>query len=323
MSVSPYNVAKELNTTERKEPLDVILSYLPPRVRAPLTRSRSVYEHTVQEITLRAGRPVCIYCTDKRYCLSATGCLISGDMPDDAVIVSAAELSEVLMSLCDYSVYAHQDELTQGYLTVSCGVRVGVCGTAVKKDGRVTAVKHISTLSFRVPREVIGCSAQLLGLIEPIRGVLICGAPCSGKTTLVRDTARALSYIYRVSIIDERGELAASSSSLCGYDMGLCDVYADMPKRDGVMCAVRSMSPDIIVCDELGDADDAAAVGYALRCGASFIATVHASSIEDLRKRRITRELLSTGAFGYIVFLSDRRHSGRVSRVYEWSGVDA
>ena len=288
-----------------------------------LDRSRGIFEPTVHEITLRAERPLCIYCADERYYLSGSGCLIGGKMPDNAISVSAAELHEALMSLCDYSVYARQDELIRGCVTVKGGARVGVCGTAVMKDGHITGIKHISTLSFRVPREVAGCSRQLLELIKPTGGVLVCGAPCSGKTTLIRDMARELSYTYRVSVIDERGELSASSSSVCGYDMGLCDVYNGVPKGEGVMTAVRTMAPDIIVCDELGDKGDVASIAYALRCGAALIATVHAASIDDLRARPVMRELLTAGAFRYIVFLSERRYSGRVSRVYEWSAGDA
>ena len=303
--------------------MDIILSYMPSRIRLMMDRSRGIFEPSVHEITLRANRPLCIYCADERYFFNGSWCLTGGKLPDGAVCVGTAELQEVLMSLCDYSVYARQDELIRGYITVKGGVRVGVCGTAVMKEGRVAGIKHISTLSFRVPREVVGCSRQLLGLIEPTGGVLVCGAPCSGKTTLIRDMARVLSYRYRVSVIDERGELSASTSSLCGYDMGLCDVYNGMPKGEGVMTAVRTMAPDIIVCDELGDKSDVASVAYALRCGAALTATVHAASIDDLRARPVMRELLTAGAFRYIVFLSERRYSGKVSRVYEWRAGDA
>ena len=306
---------------DHQNPLALILPNLPPSIRAPLERAGSSFMRTAHEITLRADRPLCIECADKRWYLSKNGCLTEC-VSDDLLCVSAAQLQEVLLKLCEYSVYSHQDELVRGYLTASGGLRVGLCGTAVMKDGRAVNITHISTLSFRVPREVIGCGRTLLSLIRPLSGALICGAPCSGKTTLIRDMARELSYPYRVSVMDERGELAGSSSDGFGYDMGLCDVYDGMPKGEAILCAVRSMAPDVIVCDELGSADDVASVRYALRCGAACIATVHAASLEDLRSRPVMRALLSAGAFRYLVFLSDRRFSGRISRIYEWSGAD-
>ena len=304
---------------DNKSTLSAILSHFPDSVRSPLLRSRNIYEQSVHEITLRAGRPVCVYCADKRYYPASSGIL--SERPDDPDIISTSseDLRDVFMSLCDYSVYAHQDELTRGYITISCGARVGICGEAVMRDGEAVNIKNISTLSFRVPRQVVGYSTEVLKLIDPIKGALICGAPCSGKTTLIRDMARELSYSYRVSVIDERGELYGRAGVGSSYDPGLCDVTVNMPKGMAILNSVRSLAPDIIVCDELGDDRDVEAVRYALRCGAAFIATVHAACIEDLRSRAVIRELLSAGAFRYLVFLSGRRYSGKVSRIYEWS----
>lgn len=302
--------------------LSEVLGYLPPRLRAPLERSRAVYEPTVHEIVLRTARPLCVYCSDRRYYLSTSACLIADRDAGELIGATPVEIRETVMRLCDYSVYSRQDELNRGYLTTSGGARVGVCGTAVIRDDRVVNLRRITTLSFRIPREVIGCGEKVLGLIRPTGGALICGAPCSGKTTLLRDMARLLSYTYKVSVIDERGELAAAGDD-GGYDLGLCDVYVHMPKGVGVMNAIRSMAPDIIVCDELGEEADVASVRYALRCGVAFLATVHAATIDDLRSRPVTRELIATGAFRYLIFLGDRRSCGTVSRIYEWSAGDA
>ena len=307
---------------EHKHIIDNLLSHLPIAIRSPLERARAVYEIEVTELTFRADRPVCIYTALKRYYITKNGALIDAAGGNDLLKTSRAELHEIFLSLCDYSVYAHQDELAKGYITLGCGARVGVCGTAVTRGGEVVNIKFITTLSFRVPREDVGCSGELLRLIDPLRGALICGAPSSGKTTLIRDMARELSYRYRVSVIDERGELSAASAG-GGFDLGLSDISVNMPKGAAIINSLRSLAPDIIICDELGDERDVVSVGYALRCGAAFIATVHAASIDDLRTRAVTRELLTAGAFRYIVFLSGRREPGRVSRVYEWSDADA
>jgi stage III sporulation protein AA len=186
-------------------------------------------------------------------------------------------------------------------------------------DGAVTNVRDISTLSFRIARDLPHCADPLLHKLDPLCGVLICGSPGSGKTTLIRDMARSLSYRYRVSLLDERGELGAYYHGRSGFSLGLCDTYIGYPKNIAAQCAVRSMSPDIIVCDELGDKNDVEILMNSLRCGTAFIATVHAGSMEDLRQRKITSELIGTGAFRYIVFLGAGNEVGKVQKIYEMS----
>lgn len=305
-------------TTEQITPVEAILRYLPPDVRSPVRRALPHIITSAHEIILRVGMPVCVYCADTRFYLKNNGSLTDEMNPYDLVVTGISDIRETLMSICEYSVYAHQEELKNGFVTLPGGSRVGLCGRAVMSDKSVVGMADITTLCFRIPREVKGCSDELMSHIDPERGVLLCGSPCCGKTTLLRDIARSLSYRYKVTLVDERAELSAADSGISCYDLGFCDTYLNMPKRHAVLNSIRSLSPDIIVCDELGDETDVAAVSYALRCGAAFIATVHASSIDDLKIRRVTKDLLSTGAFRYIVFLSDRRSAGKISAIYEW-----
>ena len=308
---------------DTKNTLDTIIRCMPERVRPALERSRSAYESEVREITLRAGRPLCVYLSGSHRYISCSGCVVERPDLPDILYITSADINDVFLRLCDYSAYSRQNECINGYLTADGGVRVGLCGSAVTRAGEVINIRDITTLSFRVPREVTGCADEVLSLLDPLCGVLICGPPCSGKTTVIRDMARTLSYTYRVSVIDERGELSASRCGVPGCDLGLSDVYINMPKGEAVISSVRSMSPDIIICDELGDRGDADSLRYAMRCGVSFIATVHSSSLDDLRTRQITRRLLADGAFRYIVILDGRRRPGRVTRVYEWGSADA
>ena len=301
---------------ESQKPLDVILYYLPPRLRLPLERSRLLYEATAHELTLRIGRPLCVY-LDGQICYPTQNGMITDDI-HDPMIVTQEDVRDTLLKLCDYSVYARQDEIRHGYLTIRQGIRVGLCGTAVHTNESVNGLKDITTLSFRVPREVNNCADELLDLVDAARGVLICGPPSSGKTTLIRDMARQLSYHYRVTLVDERTELSAPGGTQYGYDVGLSDVYVRMPKDQAIINSVRSLAPDIIVCDEIGDAKDARSIRYALRCGVAFIATVHAADVDDLRSRPVTASLLNSGAFQYLVFLNGRNCPGQVSRIYEW-----
>lgn len=294
-----------------------IMRRLPERLAAPLGRCLPVCAQQLTELTLRAGRPVCLYMGAQRRFVTEQGQLSDTYAPKGLLTAGAAEIDDTVLRLCDYSVYSFQEEINGGFITIGEGVRVGLCGRAVIHDDRITNIRDIGTLSFRVAREVPGCSEALLSKILPLRGVLICGEPASGKTTLIRDMARVLSYTYRVSVLDERGELSAFSRGSSGFDLGLCDLYHGYPKGRAAVSAIRSMAPELIVCDELGDKTDTDMLRYAMRCGTAFIASVHASSMSDLRAREVTADIINTGAFRYIAFLSGRGDAGKISRIYE------
>ncbi len=304
----------------RKRSIDTIISHMPGHLRAPLMRAQAFFESDAREIILRADRPITVECGDRRYYLTDNGALTTVFHMNDLLRSSREDVRSVFKSICDYSVYARQNELIRGYITIANGVRVGVCGTAVRDENGVRNIKDITTLSFRVSTEIIGCAEEVLRIAEPLEGILICGPPCSGKTTMIRDMARILSARCKVCILDERNEISATVCGKNGFDIGMSDVLVNQAKDDGAAFAIRSLAPDIIVCDELGDERDAESLRGAMRCGAAFIATVHARDREDLHMRRMTADLLATGAFRRIVFLSDRRHAGRISEVYEWRG---
>jgi stage III sporulation protein AA len=147
--------------------------------------------------------------------------------------------------------------------------------------------------------------------------VLICGAPCSGKTTVLRDLARAISTqsSKNVSLIDERGELAATSSGVYQNDVGMCDVFDLYKKSLAMMQAVRSMAPDIIVCDEIGCDEDVTAIEHCLNCGVSIIATVHAANETEIKRKENIKKLVSLGAFEKIAFLSNKKSPGEVVKI--------
>ena len=297
--------------------LKTIFSHLPGSIRAPLERAAPLYSSDAHEIILRADRPLTIECAKQRYYLTQSGVLTTCGQGNGLLKTAFGELVSVFRSICDYSVYARQNELNHGYITVGSGVRIGVCGTAVSNDCGVTNIRDITTLSFRIAREIIGFGDAILSQLDPTDGVLIFGPPCCGKTTVIRDLARTLSYRCKVSVIDERNELSATCGGVSGCDIGMSDVLIGMRKREGIIHAVRSLSPDVIVCDEAGERSDADALVSALRCGAAFIATVHARDFDDLQSRTLTRSLLDTGAFRFLVMLADRTRAGEVKAIYE------
>ena len=305
-----------------KQSLDFVLEYLPEKCAIPLQNARSAYESKVTEIVLRVDRPLCIYQGEKLFYITERGFLTDTVQADGLVMTNAKDIETTMLRLCDYSIYAFQNEINSGFITISGGVRVGICGKAVMNNTALTNVRDVSTLNFRIARDIKGCSIPLLEKIDPRGGILICGAPGSGKTTMIRDIARQLSYRYRVSLLDERGELSAYSHAKAGFSVGLCDIYAGYPKGVAANCAIRSMSPRIIVCDEMGDRSDVDLLMYSMRCGVSFIATLHANSMNDLRQRQIASEMINTGAFRYIVFLSSET-IGKIEKIYEMRDSDA
>ena len=210
--------------------IDIILGKLPEKFSVPLTLCRGTYEDRATEIVLRSGRPLCIYEGKGIRFLTQAGILTDSPHADGLLTADGKDIDAALLRLCDYSVYAFQQEINGGFLTTEGGVRVGLCGKAVCGEKGITNIRDIGTLSFRVAREASGCSKPLLQKIDPLGGVLICGAPGSGKTTLIRDMARVLSYRYKVSLLDERGELSGFYRGATGFDLGLCDIYAAYPK---------------------------------------------------------------------------------------------
>ncbi len=292
--------------------LEQVTRCLSNRIKIPIEKNKILLARKLREIRLRVNRPVCLDCGDLRYYLTTGGCL----MPfysDSLLCVSKDEIEETVQSICGYSVYSHQHELLNGFVTLRGGHRAGVCGTAVYHGDSLENIRDICSVCLRVSREVTGCADSLLQRCHG--GMLLCGEPCSGKTTLLRDLARQLSYQYRVALIDERGELAAVLNGNPQNDVGLCDVYTGYQKAAAMRRALRSMAPEIIVCDEIGSPDDAAAVTECQRSGVNVIATAHAGNAEEIIHRRDLRGILRTGAIETLVFLSGRNHVGQIRTV--------
>lgn len=269
----------------------------------------------IREIVLRADMPVCIYTFNDLMYLTANGCMTSKINSQSLVYSSAYDVTECFNMACGYSVYSHMSEIKEGFVTISGGHRVGICGTAVVNSGEITNIRDVSTVSIRVCREVIGCSKELVSLInKSTDGLMICGIPCSGKTTVLRDLARILSLEEkrRVSLIDTRGELASSYKGVAQMDVGLCDVLSGYPRYQGIIQALKVFSPEFIMCDELGSDADCEAVISGVNSGVRFVTTTHASCFEEFKMKPYIKKILSTGAFENVVFLQGRDNPGKV-----------
>lgn len=173
---------------------------------------------TAQEIRLRVNRPVAVVCPETTYFLTEKGGLTNTILDGSMLTVSRGDLTDTFHNICNYSVYSKQSEIINGFVSMHGGHRAGICGTAICEGDKVINIRDISSINIRIAREHKECSRAVIDTLNPdFGGVLICGAPCTGKTTLLRDMARILSTEYgkRISLIDEGENLRALPQVSC------------------------------------------------------------------------------------------------------------
>ncbi len=293
---------------EQAQRLEDAATMLPQQLNLQVCGLPQETKANIREMRLRCGKPFAVNLSNKDVFLTNAGTLVATETAD-TVCITQSDIDQCFRRLCDYSVYSHQNEMISGFITVKNGHRAGLCGSAVVENGRISGVRGISSINLRVARQIFGVADVLMKQIFSNRmtGVLICGVPGSGKTTLLRDLVRQLSMRgTRVSVVDERGEIAAVYCGQAGNDLGpRCDVLDGYPKGEGILIAVRCLAPDIVVCDEIGGEQEAAALLTGINSGVSIIATVHASDRDELLRKNQVMRLVLAGAFGYIVFLND------------------
>jgi len=267
----------------------------------------------VYEIRIRAGVPVRVFARHCAMYLTPEGL---SQNSQDAIVLTGAQLQSLFAKACEFSVYAYNDQIKNAFLTLPGGYRVGLCGECVSEDGSVATIKNITSVNIRIPGEVKGCADIPLKHIEQgqtVLSTLIISPPGMGKTTLLRDICRQLSQRAgkNVLVLDERRELAGTGGSLSE-----CDVLSMCGKSFGFSMGLRSMSPDVIVCDELGSRNDFDNVLRAAFCGVAVIASLHAQSLDDVLKKQEFSDALKSGAFRRYIVLSGLKGRGTCEFVY-------
>lgn len=280
----------------------VLCEVLPPRLAAALEGAVPVGLYP-EELRLRRGR-----------CASVT--VGGADLRLDCVL-TGEEMDALLLRFCGGSLYAHGDTLCEGYLTLQGGIRVGVCGRANTVRGRVEGITDVSAFVIRIPHRAphVGREVcELLRHLSPLRGVLLFAPPAIGKTTLLRAISAQMASgeeAWRVVVVDTRGEL---SFSLDDKQL-LLDVLTGYPRGTGISIAARCMSPSLIVCDEIGDLEEAREIVAAGGCGVPLLASAHASNLADLLSRPAFALLHEAHVFGAYVGIS--RHEERFDYCYD------
>ena len=220
----------------------------------------------------------------------------------------------IIDSVTHYSYHSHIKEFRLGYFVIEKGIRVGISGI-YNTDSVIT---NVTGICFRIPRNKLGVADSISSLIYSSSGILICGGVNSGKTTLLRDICRFLGRSKKIVLIDDRNEIAAISNGQVSNDVGiLTNIMTFCPRYIGILSAIRSLSPDYIICDEIADESDTAAIIQAAGCGVKFIASIHANSYEDLKLRPFTNNLLSSKLFSHVIILSGSSTPGDILCTYE------
>lgn len=289
---------------------DLVYQLLADEVRKRLRMCRLDPEK-IQEIRLRITKPVFIRYEGKEYVLSETGSLT--DQCSAGYCFTEADLRETLSYLSGYSLYAFDEELRQGFFTVSGGHRIGIAGKTVMVNGSITCMRYISFINIRLAHQAVGCADAILPYIvkeNDVRNTLILSAPGGGKTTILRDLIRQVSNGTSfltgrtVGVVDERSEIAGCFMGIPQNDVGMrTDVLDCCTKADGMMMLLRSMSPKVLAVDEIGTSQDEAAIERVYSCGCRLLATAHSTSIEELHKKRLFEKLIQAHVFERFILL--------------------
>lgn len=282
--------------------------------------------HKLQEIRLRINAPLLIIYQNKESFISQDAKLTTN--VSEAMRITRNEIRETMEYISNYSLYAFEEEIKQGFITITGGHRVGISGKTVIEQNKVKYMKHISFINIRMSHQITGCAGKVLPYLvknqTQIYNSLIISPPRCGKTTLLRDLIRQISngtsYCRGqcVGVVDERSEIAACYMGEPQNDLGIrTDVLDCCPKASGMMMLIRSMSPEVIAVDEIGSKEDLEAVENVIRCGCSVIATVHGGSIRDLEEKPVLSDLMRRKYFERYIILNNKNGVGSLEHIYD------
>jgi len=309
-----------------------ILRFISPDLRNAIRRMSVRDLMGTEEIRFRVNKPIMIQNYKGSFFLDASGELKT--KAENSVFVNQEQIVKTLELISENSIYAFQDEIRNGYITLRGGHRVGITGKAVLDGTGIKNLKDISGLNIRISREIKGCSSEILKYIvqgeNDIYNTLIISPPKCGKTTILRDIARSISdgaanfglKGLKVGIVDERSEIAACFKGSPQKQVGVrTDVLDACPKQLGMSMLLRSMSPDVIITDEIGSSGDKEALMQVINAGVKIITTAHGYSISQLKLRKEVLSMLEEKVFERLVVLSSKNGPGTLEEVIDGSSM--
>ncbi len=306
-----------------------ILPVLPNRIREIIVELPGDILNQIEEIRLRQGKPLIVGLTEQDALVTPLGQVTT--VPEFGYTVTDQDMKRTVQLISSSSIYAFEEELKNGFITIRGGHRVGISGKVVLERGKVKTVKYITGLNIRIAREVTGAADRVLPyLIDPVSGefchTLIISPPRCGKTTLLRDIVRQVStgipkldFIgCPVGVVDERSEIAGCFHGIPQKDVGLrTDVLDGCPKAEGMMMLIRAMGPRIIATDEIGRQEDAAALEEALNAGIKVLTTAHGAGREEISQRPVLRYIMEQGIFERLIILGRSRGVGTIEDIID------
>lgn len=304
-------VMKKMETKE----FDEILYIFPDRIKKVLSAVSSGVKSCTYEIRLRSGKPIVLF-TDSGSNFLKPDSTVSIIDSNHSMLTFKDDLQQIVSCICGYSVYSHQNDIAKGYVTFGNGHRAGFCGTAVINNGDITALRDIDSINIRISRNFNSAADLLLEEISKnsdFNGIIIGGAPCTGKTTVLKSFAEKISSSYKFRymktvLVDERFEMFGG----CGLN---CDVLSGFSKQDGISHAIRVLSPEIIVCDEITSIQEAETIVAGCYSGVKFVVSVHIGAPDDLFVRPVSKKLTDSGFFDYVVFLEKTEKPGNIKEI--------
>lgn len=276
---------------------------------------------SVQEIRIRAGKPLAVSIAGKSWFVSPKGERLQ--TPDQALCVGWEMVLKCLELISGSSLYAFENEIKNGYITVEGGHRIGMTGKAQVRNGQIQGIHPITGFNVRIAHEVKGCAEKLLPYVVQkgrLMHTLLLSPPGGGKTTMLRDLIRLASdeLGLNVAVADERSEIGGSFRGVPQCDIGSrTDVLDGAPKSEGMLMMLRSMNPQVIAVDELGALQELEAIETIMNAGVRLICTAHSANLEELRKKPGFADLIRRGSFERVVVLSGRRGPGTIEGIYQ------
>lgn len=291
-----------------------IMQVLAKSVTEKIEQKKLDFEY-LQEVRLRVGQPVILMYKGQEMLLPT---------------IDRDELKETLEYISNYSMYAYEHELRQGFITIEGGHRVGLAGKIVMEEGKIKSLKYISSINIRVAHEVPGCADKIFPYItanKKIHHTLIISPPGCGKTTLLRDLIRQISdgnsWVegVAVGVVDERSELGGCYLGIAQNQLGMrTDILDCCPKAEGMLMLIRTMAPKVVAVDEIGAGEDVHAIEYAMHCGCRMIATVHGTSLEELRRKPVFGTMIEEKRFERYLILGNEHRIGGITGIYDETG---
>ncbi|NLK87005.1 MAG: stage III sporulation protein AA [Clostridiaceae bacterium] len=323
-----HNISLKSTSSLNKD----ILPVLSKRVAAAIEGAMIYGLEPLEEIRLRADKPLVMLNSCREWFIGRDG--LPSSKPSGSFTVTQEDIKNSIEMMSENSVYAYQEEIKNGYITIRGGHRVGLTGRVVLDASGVKNIKDISGLNIRLSNQIFGCSSKVMGYIvknaSDIFNTLIISPPQCGKTTILRDIARNLSNGMpdtgfkgvKVAIVDERSELAACVKGIPQNDVGIrTDVLDGCPKNIGMKMMIRSMSPKVIITDEIGNEGDRQAVHSVLNAGVRIITTAHGYNISELKSRREVLMLVQDKVFERYIVLNDTNGPGSLAEVIDGTNM--